>query len=314
MTFAYDGKHRCVKRRTYTYATNSWSLTADICLYYSGWNLVEERDAGGTNLTAYAYGPRVDEVIAKFTSTNTIFYHGDAQNSTLAITDASANVLERYRYEAFGLPSIFDASFSPLSSSLYGARHLFQGREWLAEVKLNDHRFRLYSPELQRWMSRDPILEKGGGNIYSFVQNTPTGIVDPTGLCGEASPCQAEYKEWSRLQKINSVAADNAATALVTKTTAQADLLKAGVALAGSGLLVTALCVINPTKIGCAGALASAALNYAKYENYAQVLDVASLLYDQAAETSRVAREASDNAHLLYDACMAAAKFVPPPE
>ena len=110
-----------------------------------------------------------------------MFYHGDAQHSTLALTDASANVLERYRYEAFGLPSIFDSIFSPLSSSLYGVRHLFQGREWLAEVKLNDHRYRHYSPEMQRWLIRDPIHEVGGINLYKAFRNAPGFYIDPFG-------------------------------------------------------------------------------------------------------------------------------------
>ena len=183
MTFAYDGKHRCVRRQTWAWSTNTlnYQLSNSQHLLYSGWSLIEERDSG-TNIVTYAYGPRVDEILAKFTSTNTVFYHGDAQNSTLALTDASANVLERYRYEAFGLPSIFSSTFSPLASSLYSVRHLFQGREWLAEVKLTDHRFRYYSPELQRWLSRDPIGEFGGLNVHIFSGNSATMVTDPDGL------------------------------------------------------------------------------------------------------------------------------------
>ena len=160
---------------------------ADNLLSSESWT----RDAAGhvlghTNalghVTTYAHGPRVDEILAKFTSTNTVFYHGDAQNSTLALTDASANVLERYRYEAFGLPSIFDSAFNLQPSTAYGNRMLFQGREWLAEVKLTDHRFRYYSPELQRWLSRDPIGEFGGLNVHIFSGNSATMVTDPDGL------------------------------------------------------------------------------------------------------------------------------------
>ena len=182
MTFAYDGRNRCAKRRTYTYTSGNWSLTLDTCLYYDKWNLVEERDSNGGVLAAFANGPRIDEILAKFTSTNTVFFHGDAQNSTLALTDASANVLERYRYDTFGLPAIYDAAFSPLSSSLYSVRHLFQGREWLTEVRLNEHRFRYYTPELQRWLSRDPKAEDGGLNLYIFGSNGLINTTDSFGL------------------------------------------------------------------------------------------------------------------------------------
>jgi len=36
--------------------------------------------------------------------------------------------------------------------------------------------YRYYSPELGRWISRDPIEEKGGLNVYAFVNNSLNGI------------------------------------------------------------------------------------------------------------------------------------------
>ena len=182
MTFAYDGRNRCAKRRTYTYASGNWSLTLDTCLYYDWWDLVEKRDGSGNVIAAFATGPMIDEVLAKFTGTNTVFYHGDSQNSTLVLSDSTAVVLERYRYDAFGLPSIFDSAFNLQPSTAYGNRILFQGREWLADVKLTDHRFRYYSPEIQRWTTRDPLGERGGVNLYEFVGNNPIRHADPTGL------------------------------------------------------------------------------------------------------------------------------------
>ncbi len=201
MTFAYDGKNRCVKRRTYTYTSGNWSLTLDTCLYYDDWSLVEERDGNGSAIAAFANGPVVDEVLAKFTSTNTVFFHGDVQSSTLALSDVNASVLERYRYDAFGLPFIFDSNFSSLTSSAFGIRHLFQGRDWLDEVKLNEHRNRYYLPEAQRWLNRDPIEEAGGVNLYAFVLNAPVMKVDVFGLdvvgadaCLKAAPEPSDSK------------------------------------------------------------------------------------------------------------------------
>jgi RHS repeat-associated protein len=40
---------------------------------------------------------------------------------------------------------------------------------------------RSYSPSLGRWLSRDPIGERGGGNLRAFVGNRPTMSVDPLG-------------------------------------------------------------------------------------------------------------------------------------
>ena len=43
-------------------------------------------------------------------------------------------------------------------------------------------RQRWYDPQLGRWLSRDPIGFQGGLNLYTYVENNPTGAVDPDGL------------------------------------------------------------------------------------------------------------------------------------
>jgi RHS repeat-associated protein len=45
--------------------------------------------------------------------------------------------------------------------------------------------FRYYSPELGRWINRDPIGERGGINIYSFVENETVSDWDYLGLTTE---------------------------------------------------------------------------------------------------------------------------------
>ena len=37
--------------------------------------------------------------------------------------------------------------------------------------KLHYYGFRYYNPETGRWLSRDPIAEKGGFNLYGFILN-----------------------------------------------------------------------------------------------------------------------------------------------
>jgi len=57
--------------------------------------------------------------------------------------------------------------------------------------------YRYLSPEVGRWVNRDPIKEKGGKNLYCFVRNRPVDRTDyrglslndppgslPTGCCG----------------------------------------------------------------------------------------------------------------------------------
>lgn len=42
--------------------------------------------------------------------------------------------------------------------------------------------YRYYNPEVGRWLSRDPIGERGGLNVYVYVHNGTVNRVDPLGL------------------------------------------------------------------------------------------------------------------------------------
>jgi RHS repeat-associated protein len=48
--------------------------------------------------------------------------------------------------------------------------------------------YRFYEPNLQRWLNRDPIEERGGINLYAFVANDAVRRVDPAGLIDRGSP------------------------------------------------------------------------------------------------------------------------------
>lgn len=49
--------------------------------------------------------------------------------------------------------------------------------------------FRFYSPEMGRWLNRDPIGERGGINLHRFVNNTPLNSYDPIGESSIGSGC-----------------------------------------------------------------------------------------------------------------------------
>ncbi|MEO9061082.1 MAG: RHS repeat-associated core domain-containing protein [Nitrosospira sp.] len=48
--------------------------------------------------------------------------------------------------------------------------------------------YRAYDPKTARWLSRDPIAEKGGLNLYGYVENSPLRRIDPRGLAGGSGP------------------------------------------------------------------------------------------------------------------------------
>jgi RHS repeat-associated protein len=50
------------------------------------------------------------------------------------------------------------------------------------------YEYRAYNPILGRWLSRDPIGERGGRQLHGFVRNAPTISIDLLGLFGPIHP------------------------------------------------------------------------------------------------------------------------------
>ncbi len=48
-----------------------------------------------------------------------------------------------------------------------------------------DYRARYYNPQLQRFISEDPLEFRGGdANLYAYVWNSPLNFIDPFGWWG----------------------------------------------------------------------------------------------------------------------------------
>jgi RHS repeat-associated protein len=144
--------------------------------------IIEEQDSGGSGtVTTYTYGNYIDEVLTMDRAGNRYFHHQNTLWSVHALTDATGTVVERYAYDAYGMPSFFDSSLSPQPSSLVNNRLLFTGREWDAECSLYHYRARNYSPTLGRFLSRDPLGYVDGMNLYEYVRGNPTTRFDTSG-------------------------------------------------------------------------------------------------------------------------------------
>jgi RHS repeat-associated protein len=170
--FTYDGLGRCVGIRQLvagseiSYRRFTW-CGSDIC---------EERTLDGTvSKRFFEQGMRLENG----PTTGVFFYTRDHLGSVREITDSTAVVRARYAYDPFGRrirsQGDMDADFG------------FAGMFFAAEVGFSLTWFRIYDPEVGRWLSRDPL--KGaelsqGHNLYKYALNDPVNIRDLSGLQG----------------------------------------------------------------------------------------------------------------------------------
>ncbi|MGE9269527.1 MAG: RHS repeat domain-containing protein, partial [Verrucomicrobiales bacterium] len=114
-------------------------------------------------------------------SSGDVFYATyDANGNVSEYIDETGAIAAHYEYSPFGRviastgsPDDFDFRFSTK----------YQDNE----TNLLYYGFRYYNPETGRWLSRDPIAERGGLNLYAFVGNNGVNWVDILGLAAGES-------------------------------------------------------------------------------------------------------------------------------
>lgn len=142
---------------------------------YDGLDIIQEKQ-GGTVTANYIRTLNIDEPLTRIKGSTVRHYVLDALGSVIALTDDTGALKTTYTYDPFGNVTISgESSDNPFQ---------YTGRE-NDGTGLYYYRARYYSPELQRFISEDPIGLAGGINLYSYVGNNPVNFVDPLGLLTE---------------------------------------------------------------------------------------------------------------------------------
>ena len=197
LEFAYDGSGRRIRKQVKTRNDSTWTTTTDRRFLYDGWNLIAEFDANATNSTlalvrSYTWGLDLSGSMQGAGGVGGLLWTTFASPATTHafLADGNGNVIASVD-AATGLVSHADdyspiGETIPLSGSRPGAFG-FSSKYTDVETGLLYYGFRYYNPSTGRWLSRDPIEEAGGVNLYGFVSNNPTNDVDPLGLVGGGS-------------------------------------------------------------------------------------------------------------------------------
>jgi len=148
--------------------------------YDAAGNLLAEADESNNITRYYIYGLGL---LAMATPANQVYcYHFNATGSTVAITDSTRAVVNKYAYDAFGNITGQQEATGLSQPFKYVGRYGV-----MAEPNgFYYMRARYYDPKVGRFISEDPTGFDGGDvNLYAYVQNNPVMGIDPSGLCLE---------------------------------------------------------------------------------------------------------------------------------
>jgi RHS repeat-associated protein len=161
LEFAYDYASRRVEKKVFAWDTDHWSLITDYRFVYDGFLQIEKLNGADSNallVTRTWTGVEgYDRLIAEnhVTTGNTYYALADAnKNLTCYLTNAGA-VAGHYEYSPFGQITHVSGALSDQFDFRFSSESFEQ------ETGLVYYNFRYYSPELGRWMGRDPIEEDG---------------------------------------------------------------------------------------------------------------------------------------------------------
>ena len=191
VTFTYDYMGRRVEKKTFLYKENDWHPAEHIYFIYDGWNLLAEIDVNSKEETNYVWGldlggsihgpaggvggllTRIDK------DQHTTHYTYDNRGNVSQRINSDGTIKSTYQYDPYGNPLPGTSPNKDQNKDQNPFR--FSTKYQDNDLNLYNYGYRHYSPTTGRWLTRDPIGELGGKNLYTFANNSINNI-DSNGL------------------------------------------------------------------------------------------------------------------------------------
>ena len=200
LVFTYDYMGRRVRKQVYSYSAGAWNSTptTDRKFVYDGWNLLLELNGlssdavlrkytWGLDLSGQGGNPSPGGVHGAGgiggllsmrdvgSSTNHWYFYNANGDIGQLVDSSSGNFSAKYQYYPYGGEIQATGTYATVNP------FRFSTKIWDGEHEAYYYGYRYHKPKLGRWLSRDPIGELGGHNLYRVVNNLPTNLVDPLG-------------------------------------------------------------------------------------------------------------------------------------
>ena len=191
--FDYDYLGRRIRKQVYDTALST--MPSKTILYlWDGWNCIAEID--GTDSQFYVWGKDISgtqqgaggvegllfvhELSLGYAVEDTHCAGYDGNGNVVVMVDCGATpgdeISARFEYSPFGKEIRRSGSFAKKNPFRFSTKYTDD------ETGMLYYGYRYYDPIQGRWLSRDPIGEEGGLNLYGFVGNCGVQRIDALGM------------------------------------------------------------------------------------------------------------------------------------
>jgi RHS repeat-associated protein len=146
-----------------------WDMTNDTCL-------MEKNQTGATNVVYTNEPIQYGQLVSQRRAGQTSHYHFDGHGSTRQLTDQNQTVTDEYTYSAFG-ETIASSGTTTNPYQMNGVVGYYRD----SAQRSTYVRRRSMLPDLARWLSEDPIGVTEGINVFTYANNSPQRLADPSG-------------------------------------------------------------------------------------------------------------------------------------
>jgi len=199
--YQYDALGRRIRQTTSDGSSGSWQVTEDLRLVSDpvlfGRHIAELRASDNALVRSYVWGldlsggqagPATMQGAGGVGGLLWMTQHtGPDAGMHFAAYDGNGNIVAlsavsdgsesaRYEYGPFGEPIRVTGPAATLNPFRFSTKRTDNTTDFVL------YEWRIYIPSLGRWLSRDPIGEKGGMSLYDFVSNNSVSSADSLGL------------------------------------------------------------------------------------------------------------------------------------
>ncbi len=192
LEYDYDSQGRRIRTSTFTSSGASSPSTRTLFIY-DGWKCVAELDALAANQPVRKYTWGLDLVgdigdastgnvgallwLVDIATNKTHVHLFDRNGNVSGLVDATSRESSAtYDYDAFGQLTVCYGDYAKRNPFGFSTKHT----EFA--TGLCYYGYRWYSPMHGRWISRDPIGEEGGFNLFAMANNSMISSLDVLGL------------------------------------------------------------------------------------------------------------------------------------